>query len=257
MISVRPKRVPNYSRQTSAASAGRARNLRGLVTHYVRESIMRGDYAPGSPLGEVELARRFGVSRGPVREALIQLEREYLVRSFPNRGCFVTTLSEQEFDEIVRLRSVLEPIALRHARDRASSRDIAAMVRRLSDLERLAAKRDQRAYVGKDYAFHVAIWELSGQPLLTEVLKRISAPVFVFEAIVEKRYVDADYDTVADARAHRIIVDYLARKTTSDAHACLQPVLDVAMHAEKPIVFGKLTRRGNAAPHHKPRLRGR
>jgi DNA-binding GntR family transcriptional regulator len=257
MISVRPQRVPTYPRPAADASARRARNLRGLVTHSVRESIMRGDYLPGSPLGEVELAQRFGVSRGPVREALIQLEREYLVRSFPNRGCFVTTLSEQEFDEIVRLRSVLEPIALRHARDRASSKDITAMVRRLRDLERLAAKRDQRAYVGKDYAFHVAIWELSGQPLLTEVLKRISAPVFVFEAIVEKRYVDAGYDTLADARAHRIIVDYLARKTTSDAHACLQPVLDVAMHAEKPIVFGKLTRRRNAAPHHKPRLRGR
>jgi DNA-binding GntR family transcriptional regulator len=247
MISVRPQRVPNYSRQTTAGSSRRARNLRGLLTDSVRESIMRGDYPPGSPLGEVELAQRFGVSRGPVREALIQLEREYLVRSFPNRGCFVTTLSEQEFDEIVRLRSVLEPIALQHARDRASSKDIAAMVRRLRELERLGAKRDQRAYVGKDYEFHVAIWELSGQPLLTEVLKRISAPVFVFEAIVEKRYVDADYDTVADARAHRIIVDYLARKTTSDAHACLQPVLDVAMHAEKPIVFGSRSAREPAS----------
>jgi DNA-binding GntR family transcriptional regulator len=199
---------------------------------------MRGDYPPGSPLGEVELAQRFGVSRGPVREALIQLERECLVRSFPNRGCFVTTLSEQEFDEIVRLRSVLEPIALQHARDRASPQDIADLQRRLRDLERLASKGDQRAYAGKDYDFHVAIWELSGQKLLTELLKRISAPVFVFVAIVEKRYIDAGYDTTADARAHRIIVDYLARKTSKDAHACLQPVLDVAMHAEKPIVFG-------------------
>jgi len=120
---------------------------------------MRGDYPPGSPLGEVELAERFGVSRGPVREALIQLEREYLVKSFPNRGCFVTTLSEQEFDEIVRLRSVLEPIALQHARDRASSRDIADLRRRLRDLGRLAARRDQRAYIGKDYE------ETKGRPL--------------------------------------------------------------------------------------------
>jgi len=79
--------------------------------------------------------------------------------------------------------------------------------------------------------------------VLTEVLKRISAPVFVFEAMVEKRYVDADYDTIADARAHRIIVEYLARKTTRDAQACLQPVLDVAMHAEKPIVFGRRSAR--------------
>src|SRR5882724_5872378 len=173
MISVRPQRVPNYSRQTTAGSSRRARNLRGLLTDSVRESIMRGDYPPGSPLGEVELAQRFGVSRGPVREALIQLEREYLVRSFPNRGCFVTTLSEQEFDEIVRLRSVLEPIALQHARDRASSKDIADLQRRLRDLERLASKGDQRAYAGKDYDFDVVIWELSGQKLLTELLKRI------------------------------------------------------------------------------------
>jgi DNA-binding GntR family transcriptional regulator len=200
---------------------------------------MRGDYPPGSPLGEVELAQRFGVSRGPVREALIKLEREYLVRSFPNRGCFVTTLAEQEFDEIVRLRSILEPIALQHARERASSKDIVEMRRRLRELEHLAAKRDQRAYIGKDYEFHVAIWELSGQRLLAEVLKRISAPVFVFEAIIEKQYLDADYDTKADARAHRIIVDYLESKTDQDAHACLQPVLDVAMQAERPIVFGR------------------
>jgi DNA-binding GntR family transcriptional regulator len=247
MISVRQQRAPGYSQQNADAATRRARNLRGLLTNSVRESIMRGDYPPGSPLGEMELAQRFGVSRGPVREALIQLEREYLVRSFPNRGCFVTTLSEQEFDEIVRLRFVLEPIALQHARDRASLKDIAEMRRRLRDLEGLAAKRDQRAYIGKDYAFHVAIWELSGQPLLTEVLKRITAPVFVFEAIVEKRYVDADYDSIADARAHRIIVDYLARKTTRNAHACLQPVLDVAMHAEKPIVFGRHFAREPAA----------
>ena len=198
---------------------------------------MRGDYPPGSPLGEVDLAQRFGVSRGPVREALIQLEREYLVRSFPNRGSFVTTLAEQEFDEIVTIRSVLEPIALRHARERASSKDIAAMRRRLRDMERLAARRDQRAYIGKDYEFHVAIWELSAQPLLTEVLKRVSTPVFVFEAIVEERYLNADYDCEADARAHRILVDYLEGKTDKDAQACLQPVLDVALHAEKPIVL--------------------
>jgi DNA-binding GntR family transcriptional regulator len=200
---------------------------------------MAGDYPPGSPLGEVELAQRFGVSRGPVREALIQLEREDIVRSFPNRGCFVTTLSEQEFDEILMLRSVLEPIALQLAREKASSKDIAAIRRRLRELERVAAKRDQRTYIKGDYDLHVAIWELSGKPLLTEVLKRLTAPVFVFEAIVEERYRNAGYDVKADVRAHRILIDYLAGKTDKDAYACLQPVLEVAMHAEKPIVFDR------------------
>ena len=112
---------------------------------------MRGEYLPGTPLGEVELAQRFGVSRGPVREALTHLERESLVRSFPNRGCFVTKLSEPEFDETMMLRSVLEPIAMQLARDKASSKDIAALRDRLRNLERVAAKVDQRTFIRKDY----------------------------------------------------------------------------------------------------------
>jgi DNA-binding GntR family transcriptional regulator len=233
---LRPSRHSSLRRSENGLRLRKpARNLRRLLSEAVREAIMQGDYPPGSPIGEAELAQRFGVSRGPVREALIQLEREYIIRSFPNRGCFVSTLSGEEFDEIVRLRSVLEPIALQHARERASPKDIAKIERRLQELELLAARCAQRRYIGKDYEFHVAIWEMSGQPLLTEVLKRISAPVFVFESIVEKRYVDAGYDTKADARAHRIILEYLKGKTDKNASVCVQHVLDLA-RTEKPIV---------------------
>jgi DNA-binding GntR family transcriptional regulator len=166
----------------------RARNLRGLVPQGVREAIMAGNYPPGSPLGETELAARFGVSRGPVREALIQLERECLVRSHPNRGFFVTALTEREFDEGIMLRSVLEPIALTSARQRASTADLAVVRKHLRELEASAARGDQVAYVARDYEFHLAIWEISGQPLLKEMLMQISAPVFVFESIVVDRY---------------------------------------------------------------------
>jgi DNA-binding GntR family transcriptional regulator len=204
---------------------------------------MRGEYSPGSPLGEVELAQRFGASRGPVREALIQLEREYLVRAIPNRGCFVTTMTEQEFDEIVTLRSVLEPLALESARNHATPKDLKDLSRRLGKMESLARSGDQRSYIQMDYEFHVAIWELSRRPLLAEVLKRISAPVFAFESIVEERYRRAHYDMLSDARAHALLVEYLGGKTDKGAHACLQPVLELATHAEKPIVFER--RRGS------------
>ena len=204
---------------------------------------MRGEYPPGSPLGEVELAQRFGVSRGPVREALIQLEREYLVRFFPNRGCFVTTMAEQEFDEILMLRSVLEPIALNLARQRATPADLAKIRKLLRSLESVARRRDQREYVGKDYEFHVAIWELSGQALLTEVLKRISAPVFVFESMLEERYRRADYDVVADARAHRSLVEFLEGKTANDAGKLPCARFGSCNAGRKPIVFNTPERR--------------
>lgn len=70
-------------------------------------------------------------------------------------------------------------------------------------------------------------------PLLIEVLKRVAAPVFVFEAIMEERYRHAGYDAKVDARAHRVLVDYLTGETDLVAHACLRPVLDIAMRAEK------------------------
>lgn len=216
----------------------RARNLRRLVAGALRGAIMGGEFAPGSPLGEHELAERFGVSRGPVREALVQLERDHLVRSFPNRGFFVVTLTEQEFDERLALRSVLEPIALAAARERATPRDLAKIRSQLLELEATAARRDQSAYVAKDYEFHVAIWEIGGRPLLKDLLIQISAPVFAFEGLVADRYRRAEYDLPADARAHRILLDYLAGLTDQDAECCLRPVLDLAMRAERTIVFG-------------------
>ncbi len=200
---------------------------------------MSGAYEPGSPLGEIELAERFGVSRGPVREALVTLEREYLVRSYPNRGFFVATLSEQEFDERIWLRTILEPVALRGARQRATPAELKVIRQHLEKLESMAARQDQQGYVGSDYDFHVAIWQLSGQPLLAALLMQISAPVFVFEGIVADRYRRAGYDLMADARAHGVILDYLCGKTELDAECCLRPVLDLAMRAERPIVFGR------------------
>lgn len=200
---------------------------------------MAGDYPPGSPLGEAELAERFGVSRGPVREALIQLEREYLVRSYPNRGVFVAALTEHEFDERIRLRSVLEPLALAAARDRMTPDRLAEIERHLQRLNDVAATGDQASYVACDYAFHLAVWEISGSALLKDMLVQVSAPVFVFESIVSERYRRAAYDVVSDASAHQGIVDYLKGISDVDACACLMPVLELAMHAERPVVFGR------------------
>jgi DNA-binding GntR family transcriptional regulator len=232
-------------RRTAAKPVRKARNLRGLVAQQLRESIMSGQYEPGVPLGEAELAERYGVSRGPVREALVQLEREYLVRSYPNRGFSVAMLSEHEFDERIWLRTVLEPIALERARERATETDLKTLRLHLNKLEETAARNDQAGYVASDYEFHVAVWELCGQPLLKEILMQISAPVFVFEGIVADRYRRAGYDLVADARAHGGILDYLCGKTDLDAACCLRPVMDLAMRAERSVVFGNLARRAS------------
>ncbi len=77
-----------------------------------RDRILSGAYAPGSALRQDSLAAEFGISKIPVREALVQLQSEGLVDIFPNRGFQVRPLASTELDEVFRLRLQIEPIAV-------------------------------------------------------------------------------------------------------------------------------------------------
>jgi DNA-binding GntR family transcriptional regulator len=216
--------------------------LRNKVAEALREAIKEGVYRPGSPLGEVELAQRFGVSRGPVREALIQLEKECLVRSYPNRGCFVAELSEQEFEEIVWLRSILEPVAMEEARRRASKRQVAALQLMLHELDEIGRTGDLSAFQEKDFEFHHTIWELSGRRLLAEILVRLSKPMFVFSAILRERYRRCGVDLTEAARGHQKMLDYMAGQTEQTAAACFEPVVVFTETKDRPVIFGSQPR---------------
>src|SRR3954470_16750413 len=86
-----------------------------LIAETLREEILRGVVAPGQALRQEELADRFGVSRLPVRDALLRLEAQGLVHVYPNRGAFVITLSADEVREIYEMRILLEGDLLERA----------------------------------------------------------------------------------------------------------------------------------------------
>src|SRR5688572_3432450 len=79
------------------------------ATRELRQRIMSGELADGTPLRQDALAAELGVSRIPIREALSRLESEGLVASYPHRGYVVTALSSEEISELFDLRSLLEP----------------------------------------------------------------------------------------------------------------------------------------------------
>lgn len=89
--------------------------LRSRIADAVWSLILDGEYAPGTPLREVELAKSLGVSRTPLREALVQMEQEGMVRSEPAKGFTVCPLTSQDVEEIYPLRAVLESHALKLA----------------------------------------------------------------------------------------------------------------------------------------------
>jgi DNA-binding GntR family transcriptional regulator len=90
-------------------------SLADEVAAQIRQAIVSGEFEPGEPLAEPVLAARLGVSRGPVREALIALERDGLVQFAPSGRTRVREFEERDFEEIISLRSALEALAARLA----------------------------------------------------------------------------------------------------------------------------------------------
>src|SRR6476619_1157600 len=103
------------------------RNLADDVTERLRDAIINRSFKPGQVLREELLSTMLDISRGPVREALIRLEREGLVQVRRHRGAIVAQLSRTDVEEVYSLRLAIERLAVQHAVRHATEADFAAM----------------------------------------------------------------------------------------------------------------------------------
>jgi DNA-binding GntR family transcriptional regulator len=178
------------------------------VTDRLREAILQGCFVAGEYLREEKLAAALDVSRGPVREALLQLEREGLVLRRPNRGTVVAELSRRDLEEVYSLRSALEALAVRWAAQNASE----------DDLERLEAAAAQFGEVlvpdvavqqaaRVDIEFHDLVYEAAYHERLARSWSELRPQVHLF--LLSRRYVGSPgfRDVMVDS--HRAIVEAL------------------------------------------------
>lgn len=117
------------------------RVLADVVTDDLRDAIVSHELEPGRRLAEDDLAEQMGVSRGPVREALMRLEREGLVSIERHKGARIASWNRQDLEEIYSLRRVLEELAMEWACKNATSADLAAMEEILGHYHRLSEKQ--------------------------------------------------------------------------------------------------------------------
>jgi DNA-binding GntR family transcriptional regulator len=103
------------------------RALAVVIAARLRQAILAGHFGPGEQLREEPIARSMEVSRGPVREAFVRLEREGLVVIRRNRGAFVARLAREDLDEVYTLRLAVERLAVERATRLADSDAIAGM----------------------------------------------------------------------------------------------------------------------------------
>lgn len=138
------------------------------VYDHVKTRVLDHTYAGGDLLTEGEIASAVGVSRTPVREALLRLEAEGLLRLYPKRGALVVPVTAQEAGEVLEARTVIETWAAGRAVDAGP-----ALVERLADLleemRRHQAAGDVTAFVAADRAYHEAVVGAAGNSILTKV----------------------------------------------------------------------------------------
>src|SRR5512132_4425425 len=136
-VILRPNRVPGtaFVRWGEPIAVLAHKQLWEAVSEQLRDEILDGRLPAGARLLETELAERFGVSRGPVRDALNELARQGLAQDLPRHGTFVSSLSEHDLEEVYVLRRAIEEAAVRLAISRGSDADLTGMYERLVEAE--------------------------------------------------------------------------------------------------------------------------
>lgn len=143
----------------------------------LRQAILALALPPGAPLSEKELTLRFGVSRTPVREALIRLSEERLVDIFPQSGTFVARIPLASLPEAVVIRKALETAALDLALKNAAPDAIVELERTIARQEAMAGLGDQDGFHAADEAFHEAIAAMAGHPGLWRVAQQAKTQI--------------------------------------------------------------------------------
>ena len=141
--------------------------LREQVKDLLLERILRGELKAGERLVETRIAQELGTSQAPVREALRDLELLRLVESEPFRGSRVREFSDEELLAVFPVRAVLEELAAKLAARRLQG-DVSVLEREVAEMLAAARRGDTRAQVAHDIAFHRAVVEASGNPLLLQ-----------------------------------------------------------------------------------------
>jgi DNA-binding GntR family transcriptional regulator len=181
-------------------------------------------------LDERALAAEFGISRTPVREALVQLEREGFIRSVPRRGIYITRKSKREVIEMITAWAALESMAARLITQSAATADIAALRSMFATFESGVeqAKLDEYSEVNID--FHQAIIRMSGNSVLLDLAENL----FTHMRMIRRKTIVEKDRLARSIRDHMHIIEALEARDTPLAEKLVRDhALGLAEHVEK------------------------
>lgn len=190
-------------------------SLTRLVAASVEKPILSGELAPGAKLNEVALAERFGVSRGPLREAFRLLEEAGLIRQEKNRGAFVREIALDEAADIYDVRAGLDATAGRLLASRITSVQLETLRAMTDRMQAAAATEDIDGFHVLNLDFHDQIVEMTGNRALVDIYRKLVKQLTLFR----RRNLFAPMAIPHFADEHSAIVALLA---TGDGERCGQ-----------------------------------
>lgn len=177
-----------------------------LIADQLRSAIMYGVFAPGTQLGEAELAARFAVSRGPLREAMQRLVQEGLLRGERHRGLFVIDLDAADVRDVYLARLAIERMACQLIMNGNRGEAVARLSEALLNLVTAAESRDRNAMSDADQAFHQTLVSCAGNSRLERMAQTLLVETRMCLAALQEHYPEPE-ELVAE---HRALVDAIS-----------------------------------------------
>lgn len=181
--------------------------LRVQVFKAIEDAVLNGEYKDGDSLNELKISEELGVSRTPVREALMQLELEGLAKNIPNKGAVVIGITEKDIEDIYAVRIRIEGLAARLCAEKISEDELKRFQEIVDLQEFYLAKHDAEQIWSLDSEFHKIIYNASQSRPLKFMLSNF-------------------HNYIKRARDISVHADGRAEKTVSEHKAILQAVKD-------------------------------
>ncbi len=188
-------------------------SLRGRVFHKLREDILNGKYEDFEELKEVQIGEELGVSRTPVREALRQLELEGLIQIIPNKGAYVTGITEKDVKDIYMIRSHLEGICARWATEHITKEQLEEMEENVYLARFHAQKGHMEQMAELDNRFHEILYEACNSKILEQRLRDFHAYVLR----VRRKTLSQTGRSAASNEEHELIMQAIKDKNADEA----------------------------------------
>jgi DNA-binding GntR family transcriptional regulator len=155
-------------------------SIRSTVTRALRAAVISGELQPGRVYSAPSLGEQFGVSATPIREAMLDLAREGLVVTIPNRGFQITEVSERDLREVTELRLMLEPPAVERATPLIPASALPELRRKAADIVAGAQSGDLVEYLAADSDFHLTLLQYAGNGRLVDLVAGLRSQTRLF-----------------------------------------------------------------------------